>query len=131
MKAHADRARSPIERWYHASMSKPIAALDNKTRKRFKQIAHHLDPVVIVGDQGLSDGVLGEVDRALTDHELIKVRISFGERSDRETAITTLVEQSHSQCVQKIGKVVVLYRGNDKANPKLSNLVRFASHVSH
>ena len=58
--------------------------MDAKTRKKFKQIAHHLDPIIAVGDQGLSASLLAETDRALTDHELIKVKLHSADRGDRE-----------------------------------------------
>ena len=99
--------------------------LNSKLAKRFRQIAHHLDPVVTVGDQGLTDNLSTEVNRALTDHELIKVRISVDSREDRAKLAEALANQCNASIVQKIGKIIVLYRENPKPNAKLSNVQRF------
>lgn len=96
-------------------------------RRRLRQIAHHLDPVVLVGDAGVSDAVITETVRALTDHELIKVRIAGDDRDARASARTTLAEGCSATIVQTIGKIVVLYRRNPDAKPRLSNLTRFGS----
>ena len=99
--------------------------MDAKTRKRLKQIAHHLDPVLTVGDQGLSDNLLAEANRALTDHELIKVRLQSADRTERTAMGDDLASRCEADVVQKIGKVVVLFRANPEAKPALSNLSRF------
>lgn len=102
-------------------------ALDGAARRRLRRIAHHLDPVVLVGEHGLSDAVTAETRRALDDHELIKVRLHIGDRSDRTALAAALAEATGAQVVQNIGKVVVLFRKNPEPNPKLSNLVRFSN----
>lgn len=102
-------------------------SLKASEKKSLRRIAHHLDNVVIVGDQGVSDGVIAETSRALQDHELIKVKIALGERADRHTAASTLADACSAEIVQQIGKVAVLYKPNPKADPKLSNVARFGS----
>ena len=102
----------------------PLAARD---RKRMRQIAHHLDPVILVGAAGVTDSVIAETTRALWDHELIKVRIAGEDRSARQAGTERLAEACGAQIVQTIGKVVVLYRRNPDAKPKLSNLSRFGA----
>ena len=101
-------------------------SLSAREKKQFRQIAHHLDAVVIIGDQGVSEGVIAETQRALTDHELIKVKLNVGERADRQVAAEQLAAACEADLVHSIGKVVVLYRHNPKANPKLSNILRYA-----
>ena len=101
--------------------------MDAKIRKRLKQIAHHLDPVIAVGDHGLSTSVLAETDRALTDHELIKVKIHSADRQERSMLADQLATQCSAAVVQKIGKVIVLFRTNAKPKIALSNLSRFGS----
>ena len=93
-------------------------------KKRFRQIGHRLNPVVLLGGQGLTEAVLGEIDRALEDHELIKVRIGGEDREARHAAIEEITLASHSVAVQIIGKIVLLYRSAKKPNPKLSNILR-------
>lgn len=103
-----------------------MAALSIHERKRLRQIGHALNPVVMIGGQGLTENVIEETNRALNDHELIKVKIS-GE--DRAAVIDALVEATGAESVQKIGKIVLLYKKANKQNQNLSNLVRFA-HLS-
>ena len=99
---------------------------DKSDLKTLRRIAHHLDTVVTVSDGGLSEGVLGETNRALDDHELIKVRVVDNDRAARSATIEALASATEAHVVQKIGKVAVLFRANPKANPKLSNLHRYA-----
>ena len=101
-------------------------SLTAREKKQFRQIAHHLDAVIIVGEQGVSDGVIAETERALADHELIKVKLNLVERTDRKSAAAQLADACGAALVHSIGKVIVLYRHNPKANPKLSNVLRYA-----
>ncbi|SDR68726.1 RNA-binding protein [Halopseudomonas litoralis] len=99
-------------------------ALSSEQKKAYKRIGHHLKPVVIVSEQGASEGVLAELDRALNDHELIKIRVTVGDRDTKQTLIDELCKASGAELVQVIGKMAILLRPNKKANPKLSNLAR-------
>ena len=94
-------------------------------KKAFRGVAHHLDPVVSVSDRGLSDGIIAETERALMDHELIKVKVDALQKSDRLAITTALAKQTQATVIQNIGKVAVLYRKNQRVNPKLSNVSRF------
>lgn len=100
-------------------------SLSADQKKRFRTIAHHLKPVVIVAEKGLSEGVLTELERALEDHELIKLKVNVAEREDKQLIIAEVVAQTGAALVQTIGKIAVLYRAAKKQNPKLSNLVRY------
>ena len=64
------------------------------------------------------------LNRALDDHELIKVKLALTEREERKEIVTALQALPNVELIQEIGKVVLLYRANKKANPKLSNLHR-------
>lgn len=99
--------------------------MDARTRKQLKQIAHHLNPVVSVGDHGVSESVLAEAERALNDHELIKVRIHSGDREERVALGSELASRCSAEVVQKIGKIFVLYKPNPEPNQALSNLTRY------
>ncbi len=68
---------------------------------------------------------MGELERALTDHELIKIRIAGAERDERTEIIHHLLEQSGAELVQSIGKTALFYRHNPKADPRLSNVARY------
>lgn len=109
------------------SASGAATAPDRDLRLRLKRIAHHLDPVVLIGDQGVSDAVTAEAERALSDHELIKVRIHSGDRTVRAALASELAASCGAMVIQSIGKVVVLFRSNPQPNPKLSNLTRFST----
>lgn len=100
-------------------------SLTQEQKKHFKTIGHHLKPVVTVAEQGLSENLLAELDRALSDHELIKVQLRLTDRDDRQAILAELCQQSSATLVQSIGKVALIYRKNPKANPKLSNILRF------
>ena len=79
-------------------------------RKTLKARAHGLDPVVIVGDAGLTPGVLAEVERSLVAHELIKVRVAGDDREARLAMRERIVEELGAAPVQTIGKLLVFYR---------------------
>jgi RNA-binding protein len=107
-----------------------MAALSIQERKRLRQIGHTLNPVVMLGDKGLTENVIEELNRALNDHELIKVKIGGEDRTARAALIAEVAETTGSQVVQTIGKIALLYKKAAKQNQKLSNLVRF-SHLSN
>ena len=92
--------------------------LSEKQRRHLKKLAHNLKPVVMVGQHGVSEGVLAETDIALRDHELIKMRISAGEREERDEMIRQIVVHSKAELVQRIGNVAILFLANpDKKQP--------------
>lgn len=99
-------------------------SLTQEQKKQYKSIGHHLKPVLIVAEQGLTEGVLNELERALTDHELIKVQLRIAEREDRQAIIAELCVQGRCDLVQSIGKVALLYRRNPQPNRHLSNVHR-------
>lgn len=98
--------------------------LNQQDKKRFKAIGHHLKPVVMLGDNGLSETVTGELDSRLEDHELIKVKVAAGSRDDRDALIEAMCQQAGAELVQRIGNIALLYRPAKKPNPKLSNILR-------
>jgi RNA-binding protein len=79
-------------------------------RKEHRAAAHHLDPVVMIGADGLTPAVQHEVDAALNAHGLIKVRVFSDERATRETIFTTLADALSAAPIQHIGKLLVLWR---------------------
>lgn len=99
--------------------------LTNEQKKHYKSIGHHLKPVLIVSENGLTEGVQAELERALNDHELIKVQFRITEREDRRAMIDALCKAGHCELVQSIGKMALIYRKNPKVNKQLSNVHRF------
>jgi putative YhbY family RNA-binding protein len=82
-------------------------------RKSLKAKAHSLDPVVTIGGKGLTQEVFAEIDRALTAHQLIKVRAPGLERDARDEALAAICGKVGAEPVQHIGKVLVLFRKKD------------------
>ena len=101
--------------------------LTQEQKKQFKSIGHHLKPVVIVADNGLTEGVMAELERAVNDHELIKVQFRITDRDDRRSIIDELCTNSSCELVQVIGKMALIYRKNPRPNKNLSNISRFKS----
>ena len=93
-------------------------------KKYLRSLGHQLKPVVTVAGNGLTETVLAELDRALNDHELIKVKLAVGDREAKKLAIEDICLQSNAQLIQSIGHMILLFRKADKPNPKLSNLLR-------
>ncbi|HDY99033.1 MAG TPA: ribosome assembly RNA-binding protein YhbY [Pseudomonas sabulinigri] len=100
-------------------------ALSSAQKKDLKRIGHHLKPIVIISEQGISEGVLAELDRALNDHELIKIRVTVSDRDAKQALINDACKQSGSELVQVIGKMAILLRRAKTPNDNLSNLKRF------
>jgi RNA-binding protein len=87
----------------------PIS-LTARERAHLKARAHALEPRVQIGHGGLSARVVAEVDRALTAHELIKVKFLDADRNERDAMAAGLCEQTGAALVQQVGKVAVLWR---------------------
>ena len=79
-------------------------------RKEHRSSAHHLDPVVMIGGEGLTPAVQNEVDGALNAHGLIKVRVFSDDRAAREAMLATLADALGAAPIQHIGKLIVLWR---------------------
>ena len=95
--------------------------LSASRRSELRAQAHKLSPVVIIGDKGLTDEVIAEVDRSLKAHELIKVRAATDDRDARGAWMEAICAKLEAHPVQQIGKVLVIYRQNPveaEARPK-------------
>ena len=84
--------------------------LSPRERSALKGRAHALEPVVQVGQAGLTDAVVAETDRALAAHELIKVRVGGADREERAALVDALATRTDAAVVQSVGKIVVLWR---------------------
>jgi RNA-binding protein len=111
---------------YNSLIGFAMSALSTQERKRLRRIGHQLNPVVMLGNHGLSDGVIEELHRALADHELIKIKVAGEDRELRQTLIDSVVSVSGAEVVQQVGKIILMYKKAEKRNVHLSNLVRFA-----
>jgi len=84
--------------------------LTAKQRQQLKAKAHALRPVVLIGNHGLTEAVIQEIDIALTAHELIKIKIAGQEKAIRQAFLTQICDRSRAELVQAIGSVGVIYR---------------------
>jgi RNA-binding protein len=110
-------------------------------RKEHRALAHHLDPVVMVGGDGLTDAVCKEIDLALNAHGLIKIRVFSDERATREAMMAELADKLSAAPIQHIGKLLVLWRPmpeKEKAEredrlpgPRTVKLVSFSKSGNH
>ena len=99
--------------------------LTQEQKKQYKSIGHHLKPVLTVADNGLTEGVLAELERALGDHELIKIKVNILDRESRLEAVAQMCKAGKAEQVQVIRKMALLYRKNVNVNKQLSNIHRF------
>ena len=79
-------------------------------KRHLRGLAHKLNPVIIVGNNGLSEGLLKELDTQLEHHELIKVRANAEDRESRDALVQELCTRARAELVQRIGHIAVLYR---------------------
>ena len=103
-------------------MSSTSASLNNEQKKRYRSIGHDLSPVVTIGGNGVTENVLKEINRALDDHELIKIKVVINDKEGRTAAINNICSKTKALEVQQIGKVALLLREAKRPNAKLSNI---------
>ncbi|GLP97081.1 ribosome assembly RNA-binding protein YhbY [Paraferrimonas sedimenticola] len=93
--------------------------LSNKQKQHLKGLAHSLKPVVLLGANGLTEGVLAEINLALDHHELIKVKVASEDREMKAMVIDAIVRETSAVKVQTIGHILVLYRQSEDAKIEL------------
>lgn len=86
--------------------------LTKKQLRQLKSRVHHLNPVVIIGQNGLTDAVFKELEMTLDTHELIKVRLNAGDRDERQQMIDAILQRCSAELVSTIGHVAAFFRRN-------------------
>ena len=86
--------------------------LSSQQVRKLRGYAHSLKVIVTVGNNGLTESVQNEIDNALEQHELLKIRVNAGDRDERDEMINSICEKSGAQLIQRIGHVASLYRAN-------------------
>ena len=119
----------------------PAIQLTPAERKDKRADAHHLDPVVMIGGDGLTPAVVKEIDAALNAHGLIKVRVFSDERETRNAFFASLTQQLSAAAIQHIGKLLVLWRPvppkekvereDRKPGPRVVKLLKFSKSGNH
>jgi len=89
-------------------------SLSKVQRSHLRKLAHPLKPVVIIGQAGLTENVIAEINVALDHHELIKVRLNAADKTARQEMIGRIIEQTSAEPVQAIGHICALYRRAEK-----------------
>lgn len=92
--------------------------LSKNQLKHLLGLAHSIKPVILIGQNGLTESVLNELENAINHHELIKAKLNSDDRAQRKEMIESLLHHSKAELVQYIGKTVTLYRRNPK-KPKI------------
>jgi len=87
--------------------------LTGKQKNYLRGIAHNLNPVVMIGGKGLTDAVMNEIELALDQHELIKIKLPGNEKAEKVALLAQITSRSNSEPVQIIGRVGVIYRASD------------------
>ena len=96
----------------------PPVSLSNPQIRHLRSMAHSLKPVVMIGQHGLREPVLEEISIALDFHELIKIKVSAGDRDERDEIIGNIIGETGAVLVQRIGNMAVIFRRNPK-KPKI------------
>lgn len=92
--------------------------LTERQRRHLRGLAHPLNPVILIGGDGVTEGVIRETARALHDHELVKVKLRGAERDSRDAMVERLAAGTGSALVTRIGHVAVLYKPR-AGNPRI------------
>jgi RNA-binding protein len=93
--------------------------LTSDQRRHLKSLAHHIDPVVMIGNNGLVDAVIREIAVNLDAHELIKIRVLGDDRALREEYLQKICSELGAVAVQHIGKLLVIYRASNTDKPRI------------
>lgn len=88
--------------------------ITEKQKRWLKKQVHHLKPVVTVGQHGITEPVLNEIEIALAHHELIKVRVNAGDRDERDAGVALIRDRMRADLISRIGNVAAFYRHNPK-----------------
>ena len=102
-------------------------ALSNTDKKRFRTIGHNLKPVVIIAQKGITDNIKSEIERALKQHELIKIKLVITDRDEKKRVGESICVQFKAECIQSMGNVLLIYRVARQQDPRLSNVHRRVS----
>ncbi len=98
--------------------------LSNARKKDLRTIGHHLKPIIMIAEKGVTEAIHNELERALEDHELIKIKININNPAMRKTIAADICTAHKAGLVQSIGKMALICRAAKKPNAKLSNLLR-------
>jgi len=96
--------------WVGTRANPAMNQLTDDQSRHLRTLAQHLKPVVMLGSRGLTDAVQAEIERALNDHELVKVKLNAGDREQRSRDVEAICNDSGAALVQRIGNTLSIYR---------------------
>ncbi len=88
--------------------------LSEKQKRFLRGLGHQRHPIVTIGQKGMRETVMSEIEQALISHELVKVKINIGEHAERDAAVAKISETTGATLVQRIGNTALYYRANPK-----------------
>ncbi|WP_373019871.1 ribosome assembly RNA-binding protein YhbY [Thiomicrorhabdus sp.] len=94
-------------------MSQPEKLSINQ-KKYLRGIAHGLNPMIIIGANGVTESLMAELESTLSHHEILKIKIAAGDREDRAKIVDYIIKETGALLVQSIGKICVIYRQNEE-----------------
>lgn len=97
-----------------AKQKKSLTSLSTNQTKFLRSIAHNIRPMLMIGGNGLTENLMAELESTLERHELLKIKIGFGEREDRKQIVDYILEQTGALHVQTIGKTCVIFRQKEE-----------------
>lgn len=92
--------------------------LTENQKRQLRKLGHTMKPVVMIGANGLTDNVNNEIDLSLDHHELIKIKVSAGDRDVRDEMISSLCDTNKAELIQRVGNIALVFRRNQKT-PKI------------
>jgi len=95
-----------------------MTTLSGKQKNYLRGIAHNLNAVVTIGGKGLTDAVMNEIELALNQHELMKIKLPSNSKQEKAALLATISGKTHCELVQLIGRIGVVYRPN--VEPKIT-----------
>lgn len=97
-----------------------MQGLNERQKRHLRRLGHGLKPVVRTGNAGLTEAVLAELEVALRDHELVKVKLVAEDRAQRRAFTETLLDRTGAMLVQAIGQMVLIYRPNPDKRQRIA-----------
>lgn len=94
-------------------MSQPEKLTINQ-KKYLRGIAHGLNPMIIIGTNGVTESLMAELESTLAHHEILKIKMAAADRDDRKTIVEHIIKETGALLVQTVGKVLVIYRQNEE-----------------
>lgn len=88
--------------------------LSEKQKRFLRGLGHQLHPIVTIGQKGMREAIMSEIEQALISHELVKVKINISEHAERDAIIVEICETTSAMLVQRIGNTALYYRANPK-----------------